>query len=43
MTRIFLTRDNMLKEIPAPEDGCWISMVRPDEEEINALAGRYEN
>ena len=42
MTRIFLTRDNMLKEIPAPEDGCWISMVRPDEEEINALAGRYE-
>lgn len=42
MTRIFTTKSNHVTEITLPEEGCWISMVKPNEAEISFMAERYE-
>ena len=41
MTRIFTTKNSRIEEISAPEEGCWISLVKPDEGEISVLAQHY--
>ncbi|WP_352416658.1 magnesium transporter CorA family protein [Oscillibacter ruminantium] len=42
MTRYYFTEDNQLREISAPQSGCWISMVAPDEQELRQLSDRYD-
>ncbi len=41
MIKIFKTLDNAIHEIDAPEKDCWISMVRPDDVELQSVADRY--
>ena len=38
MVTFFNTIDDKLVEIDSPEKGCWISMVHPDEEEVQRIA-----
>ncbi len=42
MTRYYFTEDNQLREISAPQSGCWISMVAPDEQELRQLSDWYD-
>lgn len=41
MTRIFKKTGSAIQELTAPEDGCWIAMVKPDEREVTSVADRY--
>ena len=42
MTTIFKTLDNAIHEIEAPEKDCWISLVHPDDAELQSIADRYD-
>ncbi|MDD3346152.1 magnesium transporter CorA family protein [Oscillibacter sp.] len=42
MTHYYLTEQEQLKELPAPQSGCWVSVVAPDEGELNHLAEHYQ-
>lgn len=41
MIRYYLTESDRLREIDAPQNGCWISMVTPDERELREVTERY--
>ena len=34
--------ENAIQEISAPEDGCWISMIQPDDSEIDYISRQYD-
>ncbi|MEG1773815.1 MAG: magnesium transporter CorA family protein [Oscillospiraceae bacterium] len=38
MMNLYTTKNNRLEIIDKPEDGCWVSMVRPKEEEITLIS-----
>jgi len=42
MMTIFKTLNNTIHEIEAPEKDCWISLVHPDDAEMQAVADRYD-
>ena len=41
MIKFYITEHGLIKEIEAPQTGCWISVVEPTEEEIYALIDDY--
>lgn len=41
MIRIFKTFEDGMRVLDAPEKDCWISLVKPTEEELNETAQRY--
>jgi magnesium transporter len=41
MIHIFKTIDNTIHQIEEPEKDCWISMIHPDEIELQNMAERY--
>lgn len=38
MLHYYLTENQQLQELDAPQSGCWISMVAPDERELSQIA-----
>jgi magnesium transporter len=42
MIRYFLTQNDKLETLTAPETGCWVSMVAPTETELNEISARYK-
>ena len=42
MMKIFKTVGNEMRELTTPEKDCWISLVRPTEQELAEVAKRYE-
>ena len=42
MVRYYLTRNEKLETLAAPENGCWVSMISPSEKELMEISGRYE-
>lgn len=42
MTRYFRTNADKLIELSEPQDGCWIHMIAPTQEEMNALNELYD-
>lgn len=41
MIKYYLTENDQLHEVDAPQNGCWVSMVAPDEDEVAGTASRY--
>lgn len=41
MIKFYITEHGLIKEIDAPKTGCWISVVEPTEDEIEALVTDY--
>ncbi|MCI5796848.1 MAG: magnesium transporter CorA family protein [Ruminococcus sp.] len=41
MVRYYLTENETLKRLDKPQNGCWISMIAPDEDEIKAVSDEY--
>lgn len=37
----YFTEGNQLRTLDKPQDGCWISMIQPTEEEINKISSHY--
>lgn len=42
MIKFYKTVDNAVTEIPAAENGCWISVIAPDEEEIRGVIEEFQ-
>lgn len=42
MLHYYLTENQQFHELDAPQSGCWISMVAPDERELSQIAGAYQ-
>lgn len=42
MIRYYLTESGKLTKIAEHQNGCWVSLVSPTEEEINAVTARYD-
>ncbi len=41
MIKFYITEHGLIKEIDAPKTGCWISVIEPTEDEIEALVTDY--
>lgn len=41
MVKYYLSEDREVKTVEAPCEGCWISMVKPTKEEIEAVSERF--
>lgn len=41
MIHYYLTENEKLRKLDAPQAGCWISMVAPDEKELQTVSDRY--
>ena len=41
MIKFYITEHGLIKEIDAPKTGCWISVVEPTDDEIEALVTDY--
>ncbi|MDF3004138.1 MAG: corA 1 [Oscillospiraceae bacterium] len=41
MIRYYLTENEMLRELTEAQAGCWISMVAPNEQELQQISQRY--
>ena len=41
MIECYITRNNYLQELQAPEPGCWLNLTAPTEAECNRIANTY--
>ncbi len=42
MINYYISKENTLKTINEPENGCWISMIAPDSNEIESICNKYQ-
>lgn len=42
MVKYYLSRNGQYSQIDAPENGCWISMINPNESELQNIAKEFE-
>lgn len=42
MTNYYISRDSRLEKISEPENGCWISLVAPANEEVSFISEKYD-
>ncbi len=42
MIKIFLTQDGKLETVDKPQKGCWISLVHPNEKELEEIERKYK-
>ena len=41
MTHYYLTDEDRLRQLSAPQPGCWVSMVAPTDSELQRISGEY--
>lgn len=41
MINYYLTENEKMRKLNAPESGCWISVISPSEQELNSISERY--
>ncbi|MDD3164345.1 MAG: magnesium transporter CorA family protein [Oscillospiraceae bacterium] len=42
MIQYFLTQNDQFRVLDAPQSGCWVSMVAPNEQELTQISTRYQ-
>lgn len=42
MINYYISEDNCVKTIDAAQNGCWISLINPSEEELKPISKRYD-